>query len=153
VGRGHTHDVSIPPSQPPGPTVRVPLDQDERAASQARRATRDVLAAWRLPALVDAVVVAVSELVTNAVRHGRPHVQLELERGQHRVGVRVHDDEPTEPEVLHGQTVAAGAESGRGLSIVTTLADEVGVEQVPEDGKVVYAYFDTTGREPEDEDA
>jgi len=34
-------------------------------------------------------------------------------------------------------------ESGRGLLIVSAVADEVGVEQVPGDGKQVYASFDT----------
>ena len=131
----------------------MPLDQDHRAAGQARRATRDVLLQWRLPALIDTVVVAVSELVTNAIRHGRPQVKLELQRGQRQIGVRVHDDEPTEPTAVQGRTAADSAESGRGLNIVSALAVEVGVEQVPDDGKVVYAYFDTTGREPEDENA
>ena len=35
-------------------------------------------------------------------------------------------------------------ESGRGLLIVTAVADTVGVEQVPGDGKHVFASFDTS---------
>jgi anti-sigma regulatory factor (Ser/Thr protein kinase) len=110
-----------------------------------------VLLQWRLPALVDTVVVAVSELVTNAIRHGRPQVKLELQREQRQIGVRVHDDEPTEPAAARGRTAADDAESGRGLDIVNALAVEVGVERVPDDGKVVYAYFDTTPRDAEDD--
>jgi anti-sigma regulatory factor (Ser/Thr protein kinase) len=123
--------------------VQVPLDQDERAPAQARRATRDVLVRWRLAALVDTVALAVTELVTNAVRHGRPQVKLELRRGNGQIGVRVHDDDPTEPAAIDGRSVGGNAESGRGLSIVNSLASEVGVVQVPDDGKVVYAWFDS----------
>src|SRR5262249_26292867 len=42
-----------------------------RAAGQARQATRDALAAWRVAHLEDTAVLIVSELVTNAVRHAR----------------------------------------------------------------------------------
>jgi anti-sigma regulatory factor (Ser/Thr protein kinase) len=60
------------------------------------------------------------------------------------VRVDVHDDNPAAPAM---PTAAApdGATSGRGLSIVASLADELGVEQVPDDGKIMYAKFSEPG--------
>lgn len=121
--------------------MRVDLAQDERAASQARRATRDALVKWRLPGLVDAVVLAVSELVTNATRHGRPPLSMGLQHQREQVRLEVHDGSPTEPPGLAGPTAAPDAESGRGLSIVQALADEVDVEQITDDGKIIHVTF------------
>ncbi|MDT7545652.1 MAG: hypothetical protein QOE99_1762 [Actinomycetota bacterium] len=123
-------------------TVQVDLDSDPHAAAEARQATRDVLSRWRLTALIDTVVLAVSELVTNALRHGRPPIGLTLRRRGQNLRVDVHDADPREP-ARDGATSLADAESGRGMEIVAALADEVGVEQVPDDGKVVFASFPT----------
>ncbi len=116
---------------------------DASAPAQARRASRQVLVGWRLPGLVDSVLMVVSELVTNAVRHGRPPVWLELRRSPAALRVSVHDDDPTDP----GTPSPSGEddESGRGLAIVRALAVEVGVEQVPGDGKVMFASFGLAG--------
>ena len=126
-----------------GEVVRVDLRPGPHAPADARRATREVLGRWELPALVDRVVLVVSELVTNSVRYGRPPLHLDLRRLRSCVRVDVHDTVPEEP-VLHGRAqVADDRESGRGLLIVSAVADDVGVEQVPGDGKHVYASFDT----------
>ena len=114
------------------------------APADAVQATREALRRWELPALVDRVVLVVSELVTNSVRYGRPPLHLDLRRLRSCVRVDVHDTVPEEP-VLHGRqdAVDPDRESGRGLLIVSAVADEVGVEQVPGGGKHVYASFDT----------
>ncbi len=126
-----------------GEVVRVDLRPGPHAPADARRATREVLGRWELPALVDRVVLVVSELVTNSVRYGRPPLRLDLCRLRSCVRIDVHDTVEEEP-VLHGRAaVADDRESGRGLLIVSAVADEVGVEQVPGDGKHVYASFDT----------
>jgi anti-sigma regulatory factor (Ser/Thr protein kinase) len=122
--------------------VSVELSADQEAPGQARRATREVLSRWQLPALVDRVVLVVSELVTNSVRYGRPPVRLVLTRWQRCVRVDVHDAHEVEP-CLDRPDVAPDAESGRGLLLVNAVADQVGVEQVPGDGKHVFASFDT----------
>ena len=128
-----------------GEVVTVELPPGVHAPGDARRATRDVLRRWELPALVDRVVLVVSELVTNSVRYGRPPLRLDLRRLRGCIRVDVHDTVPEEP-VLHGRPgVADDRESGRGLLIVSAVADDVGVEQVPGDGKHVYASFDTPG--------
>ena len=92
----------------------------------------------------DLVLVA-SELATNAIRHGRPPVTLELRRQTQAVRLDVHDGDPTEP-VLTAAT--ADVESGRGLAIVRALADSVAVEQVTGDGKILRASFTTEQEAP-----
>lgn len=116
------------------------LPSDGHAPGQARRAVRDVLLRWHLPALVDAVVLAASELVTNAVRYGRPPLRVVVRRNAADVRLDVHDGEPREPGSAGSRGAPEQAESGRGLEIVKSLA-VVGCEQIPGDGKVVYATF------------
>ena len=123
--------------------VRVDLHPGPHAPADARRATREALRLWGLPALVDRVALVVSELVTNSVRYGRPPLRLDLRRLCDGIRVDVHDTVADEPVLAGRQDVDPDRESGRGLLIVSTLADRVGVEQVPGDGKHVYASFDT----------
>ena len=122
-------------------TVDVPLPQDLTAPSVARRAVRRLLDRWRLQDVLEPVLLAVSELVTNALRHGRPPVALRLEHRDHGVTVDVHDgsrDLPGTPAPEQPD----GAESGRGLGIVEAMAAETGVEDVPNNGKSVWARFE-----------
>lgn len=124
------------------------LDDSEHAPSQARRAVRAALVSWRLPALVEAVTLSVSELVTNARRHGRPPVWVVLRRGEAGVDLDVHDGDhrvvATPPS-----DVPEESESGRGLRIVQALAGDVSYQQVPGDGKIVRATFDVPAPNPE----
>ena len=60
------------------PLVRVEFRHDVGAPAHARRVTRQTLIGWGLRHLVDPVVLAVSELVTNAIRYGQPPLVLEL---------------------------------------------------------------------------
>ena len=129
-------------SEGTGEVVRIDLGPGPHAPADARRATRDALRRWELPALVDRVVLAVSELVTNSVRYGRPPLRLDLRRLRGCVRVDVHDTVPDGPALQGRPEVDTDHESGRGLLIVNAVADEVGVEQVP-GGKHVYASFDT----------
>lgn len=123
-----------------GDAVHVDLPDDRRAPTAARVAVREALARWRLGAISDDVLLTVSELVTNAVEHGRPPVWLRLRRRPGHLSVSVHDDHHRPP---HTAGLASTAdESGRGLAIVDALADRVQVEQVPEDGTIVHAEFD-----------
>ena len=123
--------------------VQVVLHPGPHAPADARRVTREALRRWELPALVDRVVLVVSELVTNSVRYGRPPLRLDLRRLRGCVRVDVHDTVPEQPPLQGRSEGDPDRESGRGLIIVTAVADEVGVEQVPGDGKHVYASFDT----------
>ncbi|MGI8537605.1 MAG: ATP-binding protein, partial [Mycobacteriales bacterium] len=70
------------------------LPIDDTAPSCARRRTRELLSQWGLDHLRDTVLVVVSELVTNAVRHGRPPVSMSFRYDGARLAVGVHDSQP-----------------------------------------------------------
>lgn len=116
--------------------LQLDLPPDLTAAHAARAAARSVLPRWRLGALIDPVLLVVSELVGNAVRHGRPPVDLRLRKAGSGVRVDVHDEEASAPAT--GEA-SFEAESGRGLLLVDAVAAESGVEQIEGDGKVVWA--------------
>jgi anti-sigma regulatory factor (Ser/Thr protein kinase) len=119
--------------------VHVDLPPDLTAARSARDATRRLLPGWRLSGLLDPVLLVVSELVGNAVRHGRPPVGLRLRKSGQGVRIGVHDEAPGEPAKAD---VARDAESGRGMFLVDAVAAESGVERIQGDGKVVWAQVD-----------
>lgn len=89
----------------------------------------------------DDAVLVVSELVTNAVQHGRPVIALRVRSVPAGIGIAVADDGPPIPEVdAHDPSVPrAGATSGRGMAIVAAVADAWGIEpHVPLPGKTVW---------------
>jgi anti-sigma regulatory factor (Ser/Thr protein kinase) len=99
------------------------LARDPREVARARRLVRDALLGWGLPDAVETAELLVSEVVTNAVRHGDgAGVGLRLVRTDALL-CEVTDDEPALPALL-----SAGVydESGRGLRVVSRLAREWG---------------------------
>jgi anti-sigma regulatory factor (Ser/Thr protein kinase) len=85
------------------------------------------------------VMVMVSELTTNAVKHAEGTFEvvasLDGEGDAERLRVEVHDADPTIPQV---HWVPAGATSGRGLLIVETLSEAWGVNALEGGGKSVW---------------
>lgn len=78
----------------------------------------------------------VSELVTNAIRYGGSRAVLEAAAPGGMLRVAVRDDNPDLPVVGHSPDLTA--ESGRGLLLVSTLADDWGVESIEGGGKAVW---------------
>ena len=126
------------------PTLCVELPDDATAAAVARQQTRSALGSWRLPGLLDPLLLVVSELVGNAVRHGSAPFRMLLRRTGLGVRVEVHDEAaattPRVPESLPD----ADSESGRGLFLVDAMSTATGVQQVPDDGKVVWVTVEET---------
>lgn len=88
--------------------------------------------------LEDTLLVA-SELVTNAVRHGRPDVTLTVGIAADRVRIEVYDGGDDLPVVPAGQP-SVDRPTGRGLLIVAATATDWGVERRREHpGKCVWA--------------
>ncbi|MEZ0091040.1 ATP-binding protein [Streptacidiphilus sp. EB129] len=86
----------------------------------ARRITRTALAAWGAPDLIDSAEMLVSELVTNALRYGCGPVDLTLALTGQCLRIAVTDEGTSLPAP---REAGEDAQSGRGLSIVETLAD------------------------------
>ncbi|MEU8980451.1 ATP-binding protein [Streptomyces sp. NPDC048309] len=110
-----------------------PLAHRPEAAGEARKITKEVLARWEVAEeAADSVLLTVSELVTNAVEHAQPPLNLELSRdpGTRRVHIEVSDGGPAATD---GDWAADGApdEHGRGLEIIDQLASAHGDHQEP----------------------
>ncbi|WP_217547535.1 ATP-binding protein [Streptomyces sp. GbtcB6] len=115
--------------------------RDRRSVGLARDFTRTALADWEVGPRADDVLLCVSELTTNAVLHGVPPGRgFRLRLTLHPDGVlraEVHDSGPGE---LRYGDLSPESEHGRGLLIVTLLADKWGVGE-REPGKVVWCEF------------
>lgn len=70
---------------------------------------------------LDDIVLAVSELVTNAIRYAGPG-QLHITHYAEKVRVEVEDGSPQTPP-LAAETVSASQERGRGLPIIDRLSE------------------------------
>ncbi|MFJ2114230.1 MULTISPECIES: ATP-binding protein [unclassified Streptomyces] len=113
---------------------------------RARHAVRDLLRRQRVPvrdAVLQGVLLIVSELVTNAVRHAAvlsPEVAVEVAIGAEWIRVSVEDGHPYRPTALETDHARTG---GRGLLLVRETAREggggCGVEHTAGGGKVVWA--------------
>jgi anti-sigma regulatory factor (Ser/Thr protein kinase) len=85
------------------------------------------------------VLLVVSELVTNAVRHGGTGIELALTVFSDRVRVAVSDSGAALPVVTPGQP-ALDRPTGRGLLIVAATARDWGVDRAgARQGKTVWA--------------
>ncbi|QFQ94994.1 ATP-binding protein [Streptomyces phaeolivaceus] len=98
------------------------------------------------PQTVDAIVLAVSELLTNAHVHAHSDARLILTWDGDLLHVSVHDEDPTMPRRRHPR---AGEVSGRGVGIVRMLADELEMKG-QRHGKTVSACFRPAGTERPD---
>jgi anti-sigma regulatory factor (Ser/Thr protein kinase) len=88
----------------------------------------------------EVAVLLVSELVTNAILHGRAPLELRAQAMGSAVRVEVHDQDPTSPPVLR-HDVDLTEVGGRGLQLVDTLADRWGWSE-NDNGKVVWFELD-----------
>jgi anti-sigma regulatory factor (Ser/Thr protein kinase) len=123
------------PEVPTSLVERLPFTS--RAPGVAREQVREF--AQRLaPATLDDAVLMVSELVTNAVLHGRPEVTLHASLSADCLSVAVGDrgNDPITP-----QLPTAEDEHGRGLSMVNALAAHWGVTQ-RDGGTGKHVWFD-----------
>ena len=76
-----------------------------------------------------------TEVVANAVLHGRGPVCIDLTCESGCVRVAVADASPHQPVVRH---VGTGATGGRGMALVEALADRWGSAVAPGRGKTVW---------------
>jgi len=118
----------------------------DASVPRARHAVRDLLERQRVPLgadLAQGLLLIVSELVTNAVKHAAllsPELGVEVAVGAEWVRVSVEDNHPYRPTALetdHGQT------GGRGLLLVREITREAGgacdVARTAGGGKIIWA--------------
>jgi anti-sigma regulatory factor (Ser/Thr protein kinase) len=106
----------------------IDVGDDPHAVATARRATVVQLDRWELDDLRHDAELLVSELVTNAVLHGRSGVTLTVAVAEGVLEVGVTDRSPLLPSrQTSGSGRAWRAEGGRGLRMVDQVADEWGV--------------------------
>ncbi|MCX4764003.1 ATP-binding protein [Streptomyces sp. NBC_01275] len=123
------------------------------AVREARQFARRTLGQWDVGDRFDDICLVVSELVTNALRHGlspdaapcmtdeHPAVRLHLMRWTERLVCAVRD--PSRDSPVARETEDFSAESGRGLFLVDSFADSWGWHPLSGSlgGKVVWALF------------
>lgn len=115
-----------------------PVSRGVRAGREWARAHMEALG-WTHsdPDAVDSVVLAVSELVTNAHHHAHTGAQVVLAWDGQALHLSVHDSGPGAPEPRRADESSVG---GRGLAIVDALADTWSIHPTA-DGKTITACF------------
>ena len=100
----------------------LPVSSGVRAGRAWARRHLDELG-WteHAPETADAVVLTVSELITNAHIHARSDADLVLTWDGACLYVSVHDDSP---QVPRPRAAGPDATSGRGMALVDALADD-----------------------------
>ena len=111
------------------------LPSDPAIVAQARQHATTQLTTWRLDDAAFITELIVSELVTNAIRYGRPPIQLRLIHENTTLTCEVFDSSSTAPHMRRARTTDEG---GRGLLLIGQLAQRWGTRHTPT-GKTVWA--------------
>jgi hypothetical protein len=106
-----------------------------RGQSAAREFVHEHVCSEHGNAALGAVLSLTSELVANAVQHGRPPVTVHLSCGTGEIYLGVKDSGPAFPG-------SSGAPGGVGLAIIAKISREWGVTPVP-GGKEVWCRIPT----------
>jgi len=127
------------------PLAMCTLSADPESVKTGRDFARVTLGLWGMDALTDLAELVISELLTNAVRHGVPSACSTV--SQHCVWLRLLAQAPfvmcmvADPgrgiPVLRDSD--RDAESGRGLTVVEACCVRWGWHLLDEGGKVVWA--------------
>jgi anti-sigma regulatory factor (Ser/Thr protein kinase) len=120
--------------QHPGTSVRLQLEPAATAASLVRRELRRLTCSTGFARRLDDAQLAATELVTNAVLHGREPITVEIVVTADVLRVAVTDGSGVSPSF---SLLDPTAVTGRGLLLVASVADRWGVEPQP-DGKTVW---------------
>ncbi|NBM20020.1 SpoIIE family protein phosphatase [Streptomyces sp. GC420] len=155
VAADHDDDVAVLVLQHPSRTgvdaelfhnAALDLLGGVEAAPRARAFASGVLASWRFPVeLFDLGVLAASELVANSLQHGTPPMRLRLRRTDRRLIIEVTDGDDHLPSRRRAEPAD---ETGRGISIIDTVASAWGSRRTPGGGKAVWCEFELPREQP-----
>ena len=120
--------------------LTVDLPPEPSSATRAREVARQQLTGSYSADVLDAAVLVVTELVTNAILHARTRLRLTIEARPATVRIVVKDSTPSVlPQRMH---LEPDAVTGRGLALVEHLSTSWGVD-VTGSGKVVWSEIAT----------
>jgi anti-sigma regulatory factor (Ser/Thr protein kinase) len=130
--------------------VELRVDTAPEAVPRARRAISSCLAEASGPEREHAgdLKLLAGELLTNAVLHGEPPVDLRMLADGGAIRVEVADTSPVPPQQTDS---GLDAMTGRGLALVEALATRWGTD-LHADGKVVWAELDLAPSASSDQD-
>ena len=116
------------------------LSREPVQVRHAREQARKALSGWGLAGHAELAEIIVSELVTNAIRHGDGPVDVCISYDSGHLRLAVHDDGAARPV---RRPVTAQDESGRGLALLDGLIGLHGgtrgvTNDNTGDGKTVY---------------
>ena len=116
------------------PLVRTNLQPRPREVGRARRTLATLLQQWGIRGDgADIAILLTSELVTNAIRHGKGPVVMEARLSGGRLRVEISDADVT---VIRAEPASLESVQGRGLYLVDALADTWGADHAVTGKKV-----------------
>lgn len=118
----------------PGRIATWELPADPAFVGEVRASALGRLADWGLDEAAFAAELILSELVTNAIRHGAGPIRVRLLHDRTLI-CEVSDSSNTAP---HLRRAASTDEGGRGLFLVAQLSQAWGTRYLPQ-GKVIWA--------------
>ncbi|MEU0178040.1 SpoIIE family protein phosphatase [Streptomyces massasporeus] len=119
---------------PPDRVADWDVPPDPAAVSGMREAVSQRLDAWGLSEFGFAMELILSELITNAIRYGAGPIHVRLIRDRTLI-CEVADSSSTSPHLRYAATTDEG---GRGLFLVSQMAERWGTRYTPQ-GKVIWA--------------
>ncbi|MEU9095783.1 ATP-binding protein [Streptomyces sp. NPDC087901] len=131
--------ITISQTPPMPATVRGDSAAGISQARQAVRAFADRLTPAPCPDMADTCVLVVSELVTNALRHGGGTFTLRLNAHPDAIEIAVDDTSPRLPRMRTPDLTGAGG--GFGWPMVNHLARTTAITRRTAGGKTVTAFL------------
>jgi serine/threonine-protein kinase RsbW len=122
-------------------TVRLDLPREAGSVPTVRRLLRSALAVLRVDSEAqDDLEIAVTEACSNVVRHasGAHNFEVCLDVAENRCSIDVRDNGAGfDPDAVDGKADAT-SESGRGLSLIRALSENVRMTSVPRRGSLIH---------------
>ena len=115
----------------------VTLEPEPASGRRARTVVNEWLRGIGHPECSETATLVVSELVANAIKHGGPHIELELATADDAIRIAVFDSAVT-ANVIAPQSPDPDSQHGRGLAMVDQLVTRWGCDDAP-NGKTVWA--------------
>jgi len=116
--------------------AELQLPRELTSVRLARRFVAEHLEEWGIEELLDDALLVTSELAANAITHAESACKIRISRTVSSVRIDVIDAGSGTPEP---QPPSSTSEHGRGLHLVDAITSAWGLDDIPGDGKVVWA--------------